>query len=152
MTRMRNPPHPGEVLREYLGETTVTAAAAKLGVNRVTLNRIVTGASGISADMAYRLASAFGTSAELWAGMQLQPHTRSALRTSSWGQPWALQRPSGLNPRVHHMGRPVPQQHCGSMLGATLLGLLRRFDRATRTVRRSNNVVHGQQGVLRRRG
>jgi addiction module HigA family antidote len=28
--------------------------------------------SGISADMAYRLASAFGTSAELWAGMQLQ--------------------------------------------------------------------------------
>ena len=72
MTRMHNPPHPGEVLREYLGETTVTAAAAKLGVNRGTLNRIVTGASGISADMAYRLASAFGTSAELWAGMQLQ--------------------------------------------------------------------------------
>ena len=72
MTRMHNPPHPGEVLREYLGETTVTAAAVSLGVNRVTLNRIVTGASGISADMAYRLAAAFGTSAELWAGMQLQ--------------------------------------------------------------------------------
>ena len=65
MTRMHNPPHPGEVLREYLGDTTVTAAAVKLGVNRVTLNRIVNGASGISADMAYRLASAFGTSAEL---------------------------------------------------------------------------------------
>ena len=72
MTRMHNPPHPGEVLREYLGETTITAAAIQLGVNRVTLNRIVTGASGISADMAYRLAAAFGTSAELWAGMQLQ--------------------------------------------------------------------------------
>ena len=72
MTRMHNPPHPGEVLREYLGETTVTAAAAKLGINRVTLNRIVTGASGISADMAYRLGAAFGTSPELWAGMQLQ--------------------------------------------------------------------------------
>jgi addiction module HigA family antidote len=69
---MHNPPHPGEVLREYLGDTTVTEAAATLGVNRVTLNRIVTGASGISADMAYRLASAFCTSAELWAGMQLQ--------------------------------------------------------------------------------
>ena len=38
----------------------------------MTLNPTVTGASGISADMAYRLASAFGTSAELWAGMQLQ--------------------------------------------------------------------------------
>ena len=72
MTRMHNPPHPGEVLREYLGDTTVTAAAVRLGVYRVTLNRIVNGASGISADMAYRLGSAFGTSAELWAGMQLQ--------------------------------------------------------------------------------
>ncbi|HEX7986350.1 MAG TPA: addiction module antidote protein, HigA family, partial [Duganella sp.] len=30
------------------------------------------GAGGISADMAYRLAAAFGTSPELWAGMQLQ--------------------------------------------------------------------------------
>ena len=72
MTRMHNPPHPGEVLREYLGETTVTAAAVKLGINRVTLNRIVTGVSGISADMAYRLGDAFGTSPEMWAGMQLQ--------------------------------------------------------------------------------
>lgn len=72
MTQMKNPPHPGEVLREYLGETSITAAAVKLGVNRVTLSRILTGASGVSADMAYRLASAFGTSAELWAGMQLQ--------------------------------------------------------------------------------
>ena len=72
MTRMHNPPHPGEVLREYLGETTITAAAVKLRINRVTLNRIVTGVSGISADMAYRLGAAFGTSPEMWAGMQLQ--------------------------------------------------------------------------------
>ena len=72
MTRMHNPPHPGDVLREYLGDVTVTEAAMKLGVNRVTLSRVVTGASGISADMAYRLAEALGTSPELWAGMQLQ--------------------------------------------------------------------------------
>jgi len=72
MTRMHNPPHPGEVLREYLGNITVTEAAIKLGVNRVTLSRVVTGSSGISADMAYRLAGAFDTSPELWAGMQLQ--------------------------------------------------------------------------------
>ncbi len=72
MTRMHNPPHPGEVLREYLGDTTVTHAAKQLGVGRVTLQRVVTGAAGISADMAYRLAAAFGTSPELWAGMQLQ--------------------------------------------------------------------------------
>lgn len=72
MTRMHNPPHPGEVLRDYLGNTTVTEAAMKLGVNRVTLSRVVSGAAGISADMAYRLADALGTSPELWAGMQLQ--------------------------------------------------------------------------------
>jgi addiction module HigA family antidote len=72
MTRMHNPPHPGEVLREYLGNITVTDAAARLGVGRVTLQRVVTGAAGISPDMAYRLGMAFGTSPELWAGMQLQ--------------------------------------------------------------------------------
>lgn len=72
MTRMHNPPHPGEVLREYLGDISVTEAAFKLGVNRVTLSRVVTGASGISADMAYRLGAAFGTSPQLWAGMQMQ--------------------------------------------------------------------------------
>lgn len=72
MTRMHNPPHPGEIIREYLGDITVTEAALKLGVNRVTLSRVVTGSSGVSADMAYRLGEAFGTSPELWAGMQLQ--------------------------------------------------------------------------------
>lgn len=72
MTRMHNPPHPGEVLREYLGDLTVTDAAIRLGVARVTLQRVVSGAAGISPDMAYRLGSAFGTSPELWAGMQLQ--------------------------------------------------------------------------------
>ena len=69
---MHNPPHPGEVLREYLGDITVTEAAAKLAVNRVTLSRVISGNAGISADMAYRLSSAFGTSPEMWAGMQLQ--------------------------------------------------------------------------------
>ncbi len=72
MTRMHNPPHPGEVLREYLGDLTITDVAARLGVGRVTLQRIVNGAAGISPDMAYRLGAAFGTSPEMWAGMQLQ--------------------------------------------------------------------------------
>ena len=70
--RMHNPPHPGEVLREYLGEVTVTNAAVKLHVTRATLSRILNGSAGISADMALRLGEALGTSPELWAGMQLQ--------------------------------------------------------------------------------
>ena len=72
MTRMHNPSHSGEVLREYLGNMTVADAAEKLGVNRVTLSRVVTGTSGVSPDMAYRLGEAFEISPELWAGMQMQ--------------------------------------------------------------------------------
>lgn len=72
MTRMHNPPHPGEVLREYLGDISITEAAVQLGVSRVTLSRVISGSAGVSADMAFRLGSAFGTSPEMWAGMQLQ--------------------------------------------------------------------------------
>ena len=81
MTRMHNPPHPGEVLREYLGDITVTDAALQLGVNRVTLTRVISGRAGVSPDMAYRLASALGTSPELWAGMQMQYDLHQASKT-----------------------------------------------------------------------
>ena len=70
--RMFNPPHPGEVLRDYLGKVTVTDAARHLGITRAALSRILNGCAGISADMALRLSDALGTSAELWTGMQAQ--------------------------------------------------------------------------------
>lgn len=70
--RMFNPPHPGEVLRDYLGKMSVTDAARHLGVTRVAVSRILNGKAGISADMALRLSDALGTSAELWIGMQSQ--------------------------------------------------------------------------------
>ena len=70
--RMFNPPHPGTVLRDYLGEVSVTTAATHLGVTRVALSRILNGSAGISAEMALRLADALGTSPELWTGMQSQ--------------------------------------------------------------------------------
>jgi len=69
---MFNPPHPGTVLKEYLGDVSVTTAASHLGMTRAALSRILNGGAGISADMALRLADALGTSAELWAGMQAQ--------------------------------------------------------------------------------
>src|SRR4030081_2015646 len=69
---MHNPPHPGLVLREYLGDLPVAAAAAHLRVTRVTLSRLLNGKAGISASMALRLAAALGTSAELWINMQAQ--------------------------------------------------------------------------------
>ena len=78
--RMHNPPHPGAVLREYLGAMPVVAAAEHLGVSRVTLSRVLNGRAGISADMALRLSEALGTSPELWTSMQAQYDLWSASR------------------------------------------------------------------------
>lgn len=73
MTRMYNPPHPGEVLRDgVFTETgiTVTDFAKRIGVTRVALSRVLNCKAGISADMAVRLAKALGGSAESWLHMQ----------------------------------------------------------------------------------
>ena len=71
---MKNPPHPGLTVRhdclEPLG-LTVTQGAKVLGVTRQTLNNLLNGKSGISPEMAVRLAKAFGSSAETWLGIQL---------------------------------------------------------------------------------
>ena len=63
--RMFNPPHPGQVVREYLGDVSVSDAAAHLGVTRVALSRVLNGRAGISADMALRLSEALGTTPDL---------------------------------------------------------------------------------------
>jgi addiction module HigA family antidote len=73
MSRMFNPPRPGEVLQEYLPEgVSVTEAAQKLGVSRQALSAILNGRAGISAEMAVRLSQALGTTPDLWLGMQMQ--------------------------------------------------------------------------------
>jgi addiction module HigA family antidote len=69
---MYNPPHPGAVLREYLGKVSVTDAAVHLGVTRAALSRILNGSAGISADMSLRLSEALGTSPDFWAKMQTE--------------------------------------------------------------------------------
>ncbi len=70
---MHNPPHPGEFIREvYLDPFGMSARtlARKLAVAPSTLNRILTGASGISPEMALRLSKALGRSPESWLAMQ----------------------------------------------------------------------------------
>ena len=73
MSRMHNPAHPGEVLREWLPEgMTVTEAATQLQVSRVMLSKILNGKAGITADMALRLGTWLNTSPDLWIGIQTQ--------------------------------------------------------------------------------
>ncbi|NKC00285.1 MAG: HigA family addiction module antidote protein [Pseudomonadales bacterium] len=72
---MHNPPHPGEILKEFCLkplELTVTKTAQALGVSRKTLSAILNGRAGISPEMAIRLGKAFNTSAESWLNQQLQ--------------------------------------------------------------------------------
>ena len=71
---MKNPPHPGLSVRHDCIEAldlTITEAAEILGVTRQTLNNLVNGKSGISADMAIRLDKAFGGGAETWLRLQM---------------------------------------------------------------------------------
>jgi antitoxin HigA-1 len=66
---MKNPPHPGLSVRHDCIEPsglTITEAAEILCVTRQTLNNLVNGKSGISADMAIRPDKAFGGGAETW--------------------------------------------------------------------------------------
>ena len=70
---MKNPPHPGKVVRvsclEPLG-LNVTEGAKVLGVSRQALSNLVNCRTRISADMAIRLAKAFGSTTETWIRLQ----------------------------------------------------------------------------------
>jgi addiction module HigA family antidote len=73
--RMHNPPHPGEIIRDFCVESlnlTVTEAAKSLGVTRKTLSTLLNGKSGISPEMALRLSKVFGRTPEGWLRLQLQ--------------------------------------------------------------------------------
>jgi addiction module HigA family antidote len=83
---MKNPAHPGRIVRhdclEPLG-LSVTAGAKVLGVTRQTLNNIVNEKSGISPEMAIRLAKAFGSTPETWLRMQMAYDLAAALKDES---------------------------------------------------------------------
>ena len=49
----------------------MTAAIKGLGITRKTLSALFNGKSGISPEMAVRLAKAFGSTPEVWLGIQM---------------------------------------------------------------------------------
>lgn len=77
MSRMHNPPHPGETLKEDVLPTlslSVTEAAAQLNVTRAALSRVLNGRAAISPEMALRLEGWLGVEnggrADLWIAQQ----------------------------------------------------------------------------------
>jgi addiction module HigA family antidote len=70
---MHNPPHPGEFIAAvYLEPNDISGRelAAKLRVSPSTLNRVLTGTSSVTPEMALRLSKCLGRSAESWLAMQ----------------------------------------------------------------------------------
>jgi len=83
---MKNPPHPGRLVRSACLETvglTVTEGAKVLGVSRPTLSSLINGRAGISPEMAIRLEKAFGSTADAWLRMQAAFDLAQARRRES---------------------------------------------------------------------
>src|SRR5438132_12409519 len=71
--RRRRPTHPGAALREDImsGVGINQAQLAKaFGVSRLTISEIVLEKRGVTPDIAIRLSKYFGTSPDLWLGLQ----------------------------------------------------------------------------------
>jgi addiction module HigA family antidote len=70
---MKNPSHPGRLIKADLDELglSIAEAATGLGVTRQQLYRVINAESAISPDMALRLEKAIGGSADSWLRMQM---------------------------------------------------------------------------------
>ena len=83
---MKDPAHPGRIVQsaclEPLG-LSITAGAKILGVTRQALENVIAGRSGIGAEMAIRLAKAFGSTDETWLRMQLAHDLAAARKDAS---------------------------------------------------------------------
>jgi len=69
---MKNPAHPGALLRDDLAALglSVADAAKGIGVTRQQLHRIISGDSGVTPEMAIRLEKALGGTADFWLRLQ----------------------------------------------------------------------------------
>ncbi len=70
---MYNPPHPGIILLEEWIKPlnfTISAFALRIGTTRKNLSEIVNARTGISPEMALKLAKALRTSAKFWLNLQ----------------------------------------------------------------------------------
>ncbi|MGA9070139.1 MAG: HigA family addiction module antitoxin [Terracidiphilus sp.] len=72
MTMMHNPASPGELLQEFLGNTTATKLAEHIGVARATISRILNGRTSVTMDLSIRLGEALSLSPDFFSKAQLQ--------------------------------------------------------------------------------
>ena len=81
MTRIHNPAHPGEVLREFLPpEMSIGEVATRLGISRPHLSRLLNGHASMTAEMAIRGGLLTGTTPESWLANQMKWDLWQSLR------------------------------------------------------------------------
>jgi antitoxin HigA-1 len=83
VTRRLEPIHPGEILEEDFMRPlrlSANALAKRIDVPVTRISEMVRGRRGVTADTALRLARFFGTSPELWLGLQVEYDLRVARR------------------------------------------------------------------------
>lgn len=70
---MKNPPHPGRLIKGELDElgVSIAEAAGVLGITRQQLYRVTKGESAVTPDMALRLEKAIGSTADFWLRLQM---------------------------------------------------------------------------------
>jgi len=89
MVMLKNPVHPGEILKEeFLDELGLTAGklAKAIHVPRTRIERIVSHDYGVSAETALRLARFFGTTPEFWLNLQRQYDLSQTMATEGLEQ------------------------------------------------------------------
>jgi antitoxin HigA-1 len=70
---MKNPNHPGELIKSDIDELglSLVDAAKGLGISRQQLHSVIAGRAGVTPEMAVRLEKALGSTADTWLRMQM---------------------------------------------------------------------------------
>jgi addiction module HigA family antidote len=112
---MKNPNHPGDIIRDCLDElgVNVMEGAKALGVTRTALSRLINRKAGVSVEMALRLEKAIGSTAGFWLRLQLN-YDLAQIRTQSG------------KIRARRLGTPARLALCYAQPGAGLETRCRR--------------------------
>ncbi len=138
-TKQLEPIHPGEILEEEFMRPLGLSAnrlARRIDVPVTRISEIVRGKRGITADTALRLARLFGTSSDLWLGLQAEYDLRIARRELSGA---ALSRIVPLKKPATGYGQQEPPSGAPSEVADGIepygAGITRKRDRDRRRIR-----------------
>ena len=92
---IKNPNHPGDLIRDCLDElgVNVTEGAKALGVTRSALSRVLNRKAGVSVEMAVRLEKAICSTAAFWLRLQLNYDLAQIQTRSGKIHAWRLGTP-----------------------------------------------------------